>query len=119
MFSQAAKNDDYDGFLTLNEIMKLDMRAETVTLPGSEAPVDKDMTGEPAMNMGRAFQHSGCRNVLMSLRPMIEDTSLTCSKVFLKSIQEGKEPAEALKKARDEIRDSGFEHPYTGPRSFW
>ena len=31
---------------------------------------------------------------------------------IVKKLKEGKEPAEAMKAARDELRGGGFEHPY-------
>ena len=112
IFSQTGNSGGYDGFLTLRDVMKLNISAEAVALSCCETPTGHGVSGEQAMNMGRAFQQAGCKNILMSLWPVNDEVAASCSAGFLKDIKEGKEPGEALKKAREELRDGGFEHPY-------
>jgi len=112
VMTPAVKGDGCDGFLTLREIIKLDIPAEAVTLSSCNTPTGPGVTGEYAMDLGRAFQHSGCRHILMSLWNVADDTAVPYNAVFLKNLKEGREPAEAMKNAREDIRGRGFEHPY-------
>jgi CHAT domain-containing protein len=70
--------------------------------------------GEGTMNMGRAFQHAGARSVLMSLWSVAEGSSVTLVEQFFRHIKEGKTKLEALKSAREHVRQQGFDHPF-----FW
>ena len=64
--------------------------------------------------LGRAFQYAGARSVLMSLWSVAENSSVMLVESFFRHIREGKNKLDALKLARREIRNSGFDHPF-----FW
>ena len=64
------------------------------------------------MNLGRAFQYAGSSAVLVSLWPVAEKSSIELSKRFFYHLKYGKTHREALKFARDDIREYGYEHPF-------
>jgi CHAT domain-containing protein len=66
------------------------------------------------MGMGRAFQYAGARSVLMSFWSVAEFASIRLVESFFNNLKAGKNKLEALKLARDEIRDEGYAHPF-----FW
>jgi len=112
VLDQVGNSEEYDGFLTMSEVMGLKMPAEVVALTACETGVGKNVSGEGVMGMGRAFQFAGAGNILMSLWSVAEDSTVSLSNAFFKNLKQGKEPKKALWLARDEIRKKGYEHPF-------
>ncbi|MFH1824210.1 MAG: tetratricopeptide repeat protein [Candidatus Firestonebacteria bacterium] len=112
VLSQVGNSEEYDGFLTMSEVMGLKIPARVVMLTACETGVGKDVRGEGVMGMGRAFQFAGCKDVLVSLWSVAEDSTVDFSMNFLKCVKEGKDSKDAMKMARDEIRRKGYEHPF-------
>ncbi len=112
VLSQLGNPEGYDGFLTMSEVMGLKLDAEVVALTACETGVGKNVSGEGVMGMGRAFQYAGARNVLVSLWSVAETSATELTSAFFKYIKEGKEPKEAIRLARNEIRRKGYEHPF-------
>lgn len=110
----AGNSKDYDGLLTMSEIMGMKMSADTALLTACQTGVGENVNGEGVMGLGRAFQYAGAKNVIMSLWPIAEDATVFLSASFLKNVKSGKSPGEALKLAKGDIRNKGFEHPF-----FW
>ncbi|MGC9066834.1 MAG: CHAT domain-containing protein, partial [Candidatus Ratteibacteria bacterium] len=111
VLTQVGNSEGYDGFLTMSEVMGLKMPAEVVALTACQTGVGKQVSGEGVMGMGRAFQYAGAGNVLMSLWSVYESATVALTNAFFKNLKEGKEPKEALRLARQEIRRKGYEHP--------
>jgi CHAT domain-containing protein len=112
VLSQTGNEGNFDGFLTLDEVMLMKIPSDAVTLPDCEMLVTgPNITGEYAMDMAAAFQYAGAKNVLMSFWAN-DDAAYKFNNIFIKNLKEGKEPAEALDSARKEIKESGFGHPY-------
>jgi CHAT domain-containing protein len=103
-----------DGYLSINDIMGLRMRAEIVALTACNTGMGKHVSGEGIMGMGRAFQNSGARSVLMTLWSVSESQSIDLTRSFFESLRKGKNKLDALQTARAIVRKSGFDHPF-----FW
>ena len=103
-----------DGYLRMSEVMNLRMNANIVALTACQTGLGKQTAGEGTMGMGRAFQYAGAKSVLISLWSVSEIVSVNLVKSFFGHIKDGKEKAEALRLARDEIRKQRFDHPF-----FW
>jgi len=103
-----------DGFLRMSEVAGLRMNADLVALTACQTGLGKKISGEGTMGMGRAFQYSGARCVLMSLWSVEQSASVTLVDSLFRRIKEGKSRLEALKLARQEVREKGYEHPF-----FW
>jgi CHAT domain-containing protein len=106
--------DPTPGFLTLTEVMNLKLNTELVALTACSTGVGKQVTGEGVMGLGRAFQYAGARGVLMSLWNVDEASTVLLVERFFGYLQQGKNTLEALRLARAEVRQAGYEHPF-----FW
>lgn len=103
-----------DGFLRMTEVMGLNMNADIVALTACQTGLGKRTAGEGTMGMGRAFQYAGAKSVLMSMWSVSEVTSVRLVKSIFQHMKDGKSKSESLALARDELRKSGFDHPF-----FW
>ena len=103
-----------DGFLKMSDILSLKMNADVVALTACQSGLGKELSGEGVMSMGRAFQYSGAKSVLMSLWGVEEKSAVTLAENFFRYRKEGKTKLESLKLARDDIRNDGYRHPF-----FW
>lgn len=103
-----------DGYLRMSEVMGLRLYADMVALTACQTGLGRRISGEGVMGMGRAFQYAGARAVLMSLWSVAEESSVELVESFFRHLEEGKTKLEALKLARNEIRQAGYDHPF-----FW
>ncbi|MDM8522202.1 CHAT domain-containing protein [Desulfococcaceae bacterium HSG8] len=103
-----------DGFLTMNEVMDLKLGADIAALTACETGRGEHLSGEGVMGMGRAFQYAGAKSVLVSLWSVSEESSVKLTEKFFSHIKDGKDKADALRLARQEIRKRGYDHPF-----FW
>ncbi|MFZ5865316.1 MAG: CHAT domain-containing protein [Thermodesulfobacteriota bacterium] len=103
-----------DGLLKASEVMGLKMSASVVTLVACQTGLGPHVSGEGTMGMGRAFQYAGARSVLMSMWSVAESSSIQLVQAFFRYVAAGKGKPEALRLARQEVRNSGYDHPF-----FW
>ena len=103
-----------DGFLRMTEVMGKKMNADVVALTACQTGLGRRISGEGTMGMGRAFQYAGAKSTLMSLWNVAQSTSVNMVASFFKHRKEGKSKLESLRLARNDIRKSGFDHPF-----FW
>lgn len=103
-----------DGFLRMSEVMGLKMNADVVALTACQTGLGRRITGEGTMGMGRAFQYAGAKSVLMSMWSVSEESSVKLVEGFFRHLKDGKSKLEALRLARQEIRQAGYDHPF-----FW
>ena len=104
-------NKEEDGFFTMGEVMNKNMEADVAVLSACKTGLGKTLKGEGVMGMGRAFQYSGVRSVLMSLWSVESVSTNIMTEKYFEYLKEGKSNMEALKKARQYIRSQGYEHP--------
>jgi CHAT domain-containing protein len=103
-----------DGFLRMSEVAGLKMNADVVALTACQSGLGRNISGEGTMGMGRAFQYAGAKSVLMSLWSVAEKSSVQLVESFFRHIKEGRGKLVALRMARTEIRQAGYDHPF-----FW
>ncbi len=92
----------------------MSLNADVVALTACQSGLGRHVSGEGTMGMGRAFQYAGAKAVLMSLWSVSERASVNLVEGFFKHLKEGKSKLEAMRLARKEIREAGYEHPF-----FW
>ncbi len=109
-----SKDPDNDGYLTLSEVMGLNLNADVVALTACETGVGKELGGEGVMGMGWAFEYAGARNVVMSLWSVDQESAVQLTGSFFAQLRKGLGPQEALRQARVELRNAGYRHPF-----FW
>jgi tetratricopeptide (TPR) repeat protein/CHAT domain-containing protein len=93
-----------DGFLTLNKILGLDLRAQMVVLSHCRLGPSQVMEGDGVMNLSRACQYAGARSVLVNLWDSRSAATPDFLLSFYRSLKDGKSRVEALRAARFEIR---------------
>jgi CHAT domain-containing protein len=100
-----AKGDAEDGFLRMNDIYNLRMRADLVVLSVCDSAVGKSVGAEGASNLARAFFHAGAHRVVASLWPVNDRASVAFMRAFYRALLEQElEPAAALQEAQRELR---------------
>ena len=100
-----------DGFLRVSEVAGLNLNADIVALVSGAG---RCVEGEGIMSMSWAFQYAGARSVLENKLVPAEGVSVRLLESFFKHWSEGKSKLEALRLARKELRESGYDHPF-----FW
>ena len=114
VLAQVGNGPGADGFLTMSEVMELKLDAEVAALTACRTGLGREVSGEGVMGLGRAFQYSGARNVLVSLWSVAEQSTTLLTETFFRGLKEGRTPREAVRRARAAVRAAGYEHPF-----FW
>jgi CHAT domain-containing protein len=106
-----------DGVLRVDEIMRLRLNADLVTLSACSTGLGKLVNGEGILGLARAFFYAGARNVAMSLWNVNDSATSFFMEAFYRNLKGGMAKAEALRQTELEfIRNphSLWAHPY-----FW
>ncbi len=93
-----------DGFLTLSEVLDLDLGAQMVVLANGRTGRGQAMEGEGVVNLARAFQYAGARSVLVNLWEVDPTVTLEFLKKFYGYLKDGKTRTEAQRLARFDLR---------------
>lgn len=99
-------------FLTLSEVMRLRLNADVVALTACQTGLGEEVAGEGVMGMGRAFQFAGAKSVLVSLWSVAEASTTLLVEKFFAHLRRGENKISALRKARGEIKEAGYKHPF-------
>ena len=93
-----------DGFLRMNDIYNLHMPAELVVLSVCDSALGRNLGGEGASSLARAFFYAGAHRVVASLWPVDDRASAALMQAFYRGLLERHEtPALALAAAQREI----------------
>jgi CHAT domain-containing protein len=106
-----------DGILQMDEIMRLKMNADLVTLSACSTGLGKFVNGEGVLGLTRAFFYAGARNVAVSLWNVNVSATATLMGNFYRNLNRGTPKGEAMRKAKlAMLRGSqrSWQHPY-----FW
>ncbi|MBI4345546.1 MAG: CHAT domain-containing protein [Elusimicrobia bacterium] len=114
VLSRAQGADQGNSFLTMSQVMNLKLDAEIVALTACKTGLGKEVKGEGVLGLGRAFQHAGARNVLVTLWSVAEKSTTIMTRRFFERVRDGATPREALKGAQADVRKAGYTHPF-----FW
>ena len=113
LLGQVENKEGDDGFLTLSEVLGLQLNADMVVLSACLTGRGKVMEGEGVINFARAFQHAGAQSVVVSLWEVASNEAVEYMKTFYGYLKAGKGRAEALGLARKEIK-AKYPNPF-----FW
>lgn len=97
-------NADEDGYLTMSEIMGLDMEADMVTLSACKTGLGEDVGGEGVVGLTRAFMYAGSPSVLVSLWSVANESTTDFMVSVYSYLKEGKDKAEAVRLAKMDLR---------------
>lgn len=109
--------DGEDGYLTVGEILRMELPADLAVLSACETGVGKVQTGEGIVGFTRAFMYAGAPRVLCSLWKVDDEATKELMTRFYAHWNpkegKGRGAAEALRAAQEEIRkDERWAHPY-------
>jgi CHAT domain-containing protein/tetratricopeptide (TPR) repeat protein len=114
VLSMFPSDSEEDGFLTMDEILRLKLNADLVTLSACKTALGANITGEGIVGLSRAFMISGARSVVVSLWEVPDEATSILMQQFYQNIVNGYTKAEALARAKHYMRERGYENPY-----FW
>lgn len=103
-----------DGYLMMREVFDLSLNADLVVLSACKTALGQQIRGEGIMGLSRAFLCAGTASVLVSLWNVSDkSTSSFMTSFYQALVKKGMSKAAALKRARQELIQSGkFSHPY-------
>ena len=93
-----------ENFLTLNEVLDLDLGVQMVVLANGHTGRGQAMMGQGVINMARAFLYAGARSTVINLWDVRPEISREFFTKFYGYLNEGKSRSEALRLARMDIR---------------
>ena len=93
-----APDADSDGFLTVREVMAMDLKAELAVLSACDSGRGT-ITGDGVVGLSRAFLAAGVPNVVVSLWPVSDQATAFMMVRFYEALGEGKSKAAALRSA--------------------
>jgi CHAT domain-containing protein len=94
------KDPDQDGILRMDEIARLRLDAELVTLSACQTAVGKLLDGEGLMTLSRTFFYAGARHVIATLWDVNDASTAELMKTLYASLKAGASPAGALREAK-------------------
>ena len=104
-----------DGILQMDEIMRLKMNADLVTLSACSTGLGKFVNGEGVLGLTRAFFYAGARNVAVSLWNVNDSATATLMGDFYRNLNRGLPKAEAMRRAKLAMlrgSQASWRHPY-------
>jgi CHAT domain-containing protein len=105
-------NSDSEGFLTMEEVEHLQLRADLVTLSACQTGLGRQITGEGTMGMARAFVVAGAPSVIVSLWSVSDESTAKLMQLFYTHlVKEHRDKGTALQMAREELRKQ-YPNPY-------
>ena len=94
-----------NGFLTFSKVLGLKLNADLVVLSACSTGQGDVMEGEGVANFARAFQQAGARSVVVSLWKVDSKTAVEYMVTFYGHLKAGKSRSEALRLARQHIKE--------------
>jgi CHAT domain-containing protein len=109
-----AKGEPQNGFMRLQEIFNLKLKADLVVLSACQTGLGKDVQGEGLVGMTRGFMYAGSPRVMVSLWNVNDQgTSVLMSQFYQQMLGKGLTPAAALRQAQlAMLQQPQYQSPY-------
>ncbi|MGD2113535.1 MAG: CHAT domain-containing protein [Acidobacteriota bacterium] len=105
-----------DGSIRLHDIYGMELDADMVVLSACKTALGREIRGEGLVGLARGFMYAGAERVVASLWRVQDRTTASLMKHFYRGLlQEGRKPADALRRAQLAIIDDptgDFSFPY-------
>jgi CHAT domain-containing protein/Tfp pilus assembly protein PilF len=114
LFSRDSHSTE-DGVLQMDEIMRLKLNADLVTLSACSTGLGKLVNGEGILGLTRAFFYAGARNVTVSLWNVNDSSTSALMKAFYENLNRGSSKSAALRQAKLTLlrgKEAAWHHPY-------
>ena len=115
VLSQVGDLRGEDGFLTMEEVLNLNLRADLTVLSACQTGLGQEISGEGIIGLMRAFLYAGSRSVLVSLWRVSDRSTADLMVNFYRYIAQGLPLPEALSRAKHDLRigqGGRFAHPF-------
>lgn len=100
--------DTHDGIVTAADIAKMNLRrCDLAVLSACETGLGQ-LGDDGVFGLQRGFKNAGVHSLLMSIKKVYDNTTADMMILFYSHLVEGFSKREALVKAQQEIRDSGY-----------
>ncbi len=110
------KGNPLDGFMTLEDVYRLQAPVDLVVLSACRTGLGKDVRGEGLIGLTRGFMHAGASSVAASLWNVDDEATAELMKHFYANmLQKRMAPAAALRAAQNTIR----QQPQWKSPHFW
>src|SRR5215510_10448817 len=110
------KGQEQPGYLRLNDVYRLRLNADLVTLGACRTGLGKQLRGEGMISMTRGFIYAGVPRVMVSLWDVTDRETAQFMQRFYRNLLKGKLPvSEALRRAQVEM----WESPESNAPFFW
>ena len=106
-----------DGVLQMDEIMRLKLNADLVTLSACSTGLGKLVSGEGILGLTRAFFYAGAQNITVSLWNVNDSATAVLMKSFYRNLNRNLGKSDALREAKIALlrgENITWHHPY-----FW
>ena len=114
LFTKYEDKTTNDGVLTATEIAMMDFsHVDLVTLSACQTALG-DLSSEGTLGLQRAFKKAGAKSLLISLKPVNDESTFILMTHFYKYLFQGKTKHEALRMAQQEVKTIAhgmFAHP--------
>jgi CHAT domain-containing protein len=103
-----------DGFVTLTDILNLQLNAELVVLSACRTALGRDVKGEGLIGLTRGFMSAGVPRVVATLWDVQDESTVHLMTRFYRGVfRQGQSPASALRTAQlAMLRDPRWSEPY-------
>jgi CHAT domain-containing protein len=101
-------NQGEDGFLQLEEALRLELNADLVVLSACESGRGRLYQGEGVHGLPRAFLHAGSRAVVCSLWKVEDESTAEFMTAFYRELRQGRTAADALQAAKKQMLADGY-----------
>ena len=115
VLSQRDKARGTDGYITANEWPSYDLRSDLIVLSACETGLGKVVQGEGVMGLPYALYVAGNRNTVLSLWPVVDESTAAFMARLFEQLGQGKSQIEALNQTKREFIAGG---KYAAP-VFW
>lgn len=94
------KDPREDGFLRMQEIYQLNLKAELVVLSACRTGLGRLVKGEGFMGLSRAFMYAGTPSLLVSMWNVEDESTAILMTEFYRQLKKGPDKAAALREAK-------------------
>jgi CHAT domain-containing protein len=104
-----------DGIRQMDEMMRLKMNADLVTLSACSTGLGKFVNGEGVLGLTRAFFYAAARNVAVNLWNVNDPATATLMGNFYRNLNRGLPKGEAMRRAKLAMlrgSQASWRHPY-------
>lgn len=111
----AARDSKEDGALQVEEILRLKLNADLVTLSACRTGLGKLLNGEGIIGLTRSFLYAGADSVVVSLWNVNDIATASVMKAFYKNLNQKLPKDDALRRAKLELikgQKLAWQHPY-------